>query len=184
LFWSVINSNHFIKPLNVSNNYMKNFLKFGLLLILTFQSCFIFAQKFEKKYFVKTAWFVNNKDSIFYKSDTLKLIKHVNLGPEWSGKEYSENEMEYFGHGDFVEIKFERHSNLHFNWRVGNSHFIIPTLPWKWKYKKDDQTIEIRDDKDILILKCQPIFEKQIEITSRYDKNIMKTVELTVVRIK
>ncbi|WP_430401195.1 hypothetical protein [Flavobacterium sp.] len=165
---------------------MKNLVKFGLLLILIFQSCFIIAQKFDKKYFVKTAWFVNNKDSIFYKSDTLKLIKHVNLSPKWSGngKLYSENEMEYFGHGDFVEIKFERQGELYFNWRVKNSKFRFPILPWNWKYKKNEQTIEIHDDKDLLILKFKPIFEKQIEITSRYDKNKMKTVELTVVRIK
>ena len=82
----------------------------GLLLL----SGIICGQTFNKKYFINTDWFSNNKDSAFYKADTIRIIKYTNFGPLWSTggkKEYAEYEAKYLNHGDFAEFGFKKNNN-------------------------------------------------------------------------
>lgn len=170
---------------------MRNNKKYTFLVILLLQSFFLTAQKFDKNYFIKTFWFVDNNYEEFYKSDTLKLIKHAKYVPEWLGndsirnlKHYNESEMRNAGHGLLVELRFKKRNRLYIDWRIQRAMYVTEIHPWVWKYKKKDSTITIYDDEKKLILKFKPLFEKQIEVYSEFDKKMIKTIELTVVRIK
>ena len=56
---------------------MRNLEKYTFLVILLLHSFFLTAQKFDKNYFIKTFWYIDNNVGEFEKSDTLKLIKHT-----------------------------------------------------------------------------------------------------------
>ncbi len=163
---------------------MRNPERHTFLVILLLQSFFLSAQKFDKKYFIQTYWYVNNNYEEFYKSDTIKFIKHATFAPEWSGKEtdYEENEKRNSGRGALVELRFKKANRLYISWRNRRAMYENPIKPWSWKYKKKDSTIILYDEEKKVFLKFKPLFERQIEVYSESDKKMINTIELTVVR--
>lgn len=164
---------------------MRNLKKNTFLVLLLLQSFFLIAQKFDKNYFIKTYWYINNNSNEFNKSDTLRLIKHLKFAPEWSGKEsdYAENEKRNLGLGQLVELRFKKRNELYIDWRLPHAMYQCVIKPWKWKYKKKDSTITIYDEEKKVVIKFKPLFEKQIEVYSEFEKKMIKTIELTVLRI-
>ena len=93
--------------------------------ILTILTLLLFinvsGQTFTKKDFVKTDWFTENIDSLFFKSDTVRLIQHTNFGPEWAKEEYAEYEMKYFDHGDYLNFGLKKFGQLEY-WETYNNY--------------------------------------------------------------
>ena len=160
-----------------------HWLFLGLLLL---SSTILCGQTFNKKYFTKTDWFSNNKDSIFYTTDTLKFIKHCNLGPEWAPKEYAEYEMKYLNHGDYIVLGFKRHKKINFSWCIDNYIGVVPGGQWTWTFDEKTNQLKIYNDKKTVIGSFRPISERQIKIESRFadQKDLLTTTELTLIRIK
>jgi hypothetical protein len=158
----------------------------NLTLILLFFTNVIFGQTYYKKYFEKTSWFSNNKDSNFFKSDTLRIIKHSNFGPKWSPKEYAESEMKYLNHGDFVEFGFGRHNIVNLSYQYHNYMNEVPGGQWSWTFDKKTNLLTIYDGENKLFFSFRPISERQIKIESRFSeqKDLLTTTELTVIRKK
>ena len=161
-------------------------LFYGLLL-----STILSGQTFDKKYFVKSEWFSNNKDSCFYINDTLKLIKHSNLAPQWATKasnqtEYAEFEMKYLGTGDFVEFGFTSNKKIHLSWRQHNSMHIVPAGPWTWTFDEKTNIVSFYSYDKKSVFAFRPIAERKVAIESRFaeHKDLLTTTELTVIRIK
>ncbi|MES2284105.1 MAG: hypothetical protein V4547_00370 [Bacteroidota bacterium] len=159
--------------------------------LVCLQSTIICGQSFNKKYFSNTDWFSNNRDSIFFKADTLKFIKYSNLAPKLalrqsSRKEYAESEMNYLSSGNYVEYGFERHKMLYFCEITNNYMCAVAGLEtWKWKFEKKTNLLNFYYN-DKLFSTFRFISEKQINIESKYaeQKDLLTTIELTAIRVK
>ncbi len=160
--------------------------RYLLFLGILFSSTIVWGQTFNKKCFTNTDWFSNNKDSAFYKLDTLEFIKYSNFGPPWAAKEHAEYEMKYLNHGDFVVLGFRRHGKLNFSWRYKNSMGVIPGGQWTWTFDSKTNQLKIYEDKKVVAGVFRPVSERQVKIESRFaeQKGLLTTTELTLVRIK
>jgi hypothetical protein len=161
--------------------------KLHLLIIgILLSSTMLWGQTFNEKYFTNTDWFSNNKDSGFYKLDTLKFIKYSNYGPEWAAKEYAEYEMKFLNHGDFVVFGFKRHGKMNFSWRYNNYRGVVPGGQWTWMFESKTNELIIYDDKKVVLGTFRPIYERPVKIESRFaeQKDLLSTTELTLIRIK
>jgi len=165
-----------------------------MLKVIFFSICLLsttlFGQTFSKKYFASTDWFSSNKDSCFYKKDTLKIIKHSVVAPNWASelqnrKEYAEFELKYLNTGDFVEFGFSNNRNMHLSWRHSNYINTVPGGQWTWSFDEKTNILSFYDHEKKLVFSFQPISEKQIQIESRFaeHKELLKTIELTAIRI-
>jgi hypothetical protein len=160
--------------------------RYLLFLGLLFSSTILCGQIFNEKYFTKTDWFSNNKDSIFHILDTLKFIKYSNHGPQWDPKEYAECEAKYLNHGDYVVLGFKRHQKMDFSWRYNNYMGIVPGGKWTWAFDKKTNQLKIYDYKKSVVGSFLPISERRIKIESRFadQKDSLTTTELTLIRMK
>lgn len=157
-----------------------------LLFAILFSPAILCGQTFSEKYFTKTEWFSDNKDSAFYNLDTLRFIKYSNFGPQWAAKEHAEYEMKYLNHGDFVVLGFKKHGKLQFSWRYNNSLSVVPGGQWSWSFDKKSNWLTIYDDRKSTVGSYRPISEKSVKIESRFaeQKELLTTTELTLVRVK
>lgn len=158
-----------------------------LIILFLFLGLSINAQNFSKKDFIQTDWFTENIDSLFFKSDTIRLIKYSNYGPEWDKEEFAEYEMKYFNHGHYINFEFKRFGNFQF-WETYNNYMIyVPIIiaPFKWKFDKKNQVLLVFKGNDVY-LKLKPLSIRHIEIESRYaeQKDLLITTELTLKKIK
>jgi hypothetical protein len=155
-----------------------------LFIFLIFWITILKGQSFNKKYFTETNWFSNNKDSAFYKADTVHFIKYSNKAPEWSSDQFAEDEIKYLTHGDFVKISFEKNNKLFLAGRQNNFQ-IIRSGKWTWNYDSKSHTICIYCN-DIIVSSFMPIAEREIKIESGFAKpeGLLTTNELTLIRIK
>jgi len=157
--------------------------------ILTILTLLLFinvsGQSFSKKDFVKTDWFTENIDSLFFKSDTIRLIQHTNYGPEWAKDEYAEYEMKYFDHGDYLNFGFQRFGRFEY-WKTYNNYIhSVPIADFTWKFDKNNQILTVYKD-IVAYFKLKPNSKRQIKIESRYaeQKDLLTTNELTLIKIK
>jgi hypothetical protein len=141
-----------------------------------------------KAYFTNTNWFSNNKDSAFFKADTIRLVKYSNLAPDFQTrgkKEYAEWETKYLGHGDFVQIGLNRHKELHFTEMHSNSMSNVWGEPLTWLFDENTILLKLFDTKHKVISSFQPVSKKQMHIESRFsEQKDLLTTELTLVRVK
>ena len=107
---------------------------FGLMCVLQ-----VNAQKLTRKTFAKTEWFSDNYDSIFYKSDTIKLIKYSNLVSNDLGfNEYAESEGLLFKNPIYVHFKFNRFGTLDF-WNIEYHWSTVSRMgERKWRFFKKE----------------------------------------------
>ncbi len=138
------------------------------------------AQSFSKKDFVKTDWFTENIDSLFFKSDTIRLIKHSNKGPEWAKDEYAESQILYLKHGDYLNFRFKMFGNFEY-WETSKNYInIVPIANFTWKFDKRKQSVIVFKNK-VLFFELKPISIKEIKLESRFaeQKDLLKTIEVT-----
>jgi len=158
--------------------------KYLVSLLLLLSSILVQSQIITKKDLNKSYWFTDNKDSVFFKSDTIKIIKYSNQSPEWSKTDYAECEQEYLGHGKYIELGFGKFKALNYTEIYYSSSMIDLASKYNWDFKNDLILRILKNNKPICSLK--PISLKEVEIKSRFaeQKDLLKTQELTFVRIK
>lgn len=157
-----------------------------LFLGLLISTTILCGQTFNEKYFIKTDWFSNNKDSVFFRADTLKLIKYSNFGTILTPKKYAESEIKYLNHGDYVTLSFKKYKKIDFSWRYDNYIGLVSGGQWTRTFDKKTNELKIYNDKKELIASFKPISEKKIKIESIFleQKNLLTTIELTLLRKK
>lgn len=144
------------------------------------------AQTFSKKQIKNTEWFTDNKDSIFYKRDTIKLIKYSQKSQQQFSKlqiQYDESEYDYLGHFEYVKLGFKKGKNLNFiqiNWSQGISYAKGVLF---WKYDKNNTIISIYEDKE-LKYRFKILNLREINLVSKKNKNeAIKSTELTLLHL-
>jgi len=154
-------------------------------ILITLISLTANAQEFSKKDFAKTDWFANNLDSLFYTSDTIRLIKHMNKAPEWANKEYAEYEMKYLEHGDYLNFRFKKSGKFEYSATYNNYVNSIPLGLFSWKFDKADNTLKVFR-KEELFFELTPISSRIIQIESRFvqHKDLLQTEEWIFLKIK
>ncbi len=142
------------------------------------------ARSFTKSDFTNTAWFTNNWDRDFYHLDTVQFIRYSNAAPEWDEfADFAEDEMDFLGHGDFLEYHFGKKGKL--KSFESRENYIrtesIGTL--KWKFNVKEQRLETFRNEGRLFA-FRPIAMRKITLRSQYSehKNRLETIELTLVR--
>lgn len=142
----------------------------------------LYSQNFSKKYFIKTSWFSNNKDSAFYKEDTIRLIKYINPSPEWTKEGYAEYEMKYLSHGDYIQIGFNKFNQLILTGRRNNYIGIVYDRKSSWMFRKKNGQLTICLNNSISSF--VPIKEQSTKIESKFaeQKEMLTTTELILVR--
>ena len=147
-------------------------------------SLFVNAQTLSKKELRNSEWFSDNKDSVFFKSDTIKLINYKNKSQKQIkdlNVESAVDEYKYFGHSIFVSLYFKKNMNLAFTeqyWHLAASY---PNGLFTWNFDKKNIIYIYKSNK--LNYKLKIIGNREIEIKLN-NSELIKTMELTVVKIK
>ena len=115
------------------------FLYFLAYLLLPTQ--LIFSQSISNREFRKTTWFTFNRDSLFYKSDTIRLIKYSNPIKE-NGNVFFYQESEFFNDTESVILRFMTKRYLNFS--VKKFHMSSVYL-MKWKLNNKDSTLTLKN---------------------------------------
>ena len=112
------------------------------ILILLLTSKLVFSQSISNKEFRKSEWFISNKDSAFFKSDTLKFIKYSN---PIKGFNNLYEESEYFDDKESIILKFTQKKYLNFYDK--KFHLYSISLE-KWNLNKKDSILRISNKKE------------------------------------
>lgn len=143
------------------------------ILILLLTSKLVFSQSISNKEFRKSEWFISNKDSAFFKSDTLKFIKYSN---PIKGFNNLYEESEYFDDAESIILKFTQKKYLNFYDK--KFHLYSISLE-KWNLNKKDSILRIsnKKEKDLVfkIIKFKKILFKK-------DQKEFETTEMLVVK--
>lgn len=145
-----------------------------------------YGQSFSKKQIKKTEWFSDNKDSVFFKRDTIKLIKYTQKSQQQFNKydiQFDEREYDYLGHLEYVTLGFMKARNFSFtqkNWSLGIGY--AEGLLF-WSYDDKNCILSIYKRKN-LIHRFKVLNWNEIDITSNKNKNEkIKSIELTLLRL-
>lgn len=131
------------------------------------------SQSISNREFRKTEWFTTNKDSLFFKSDTLKIIKYSN--PIKEIKELYE-ESEFFDDSESIILKFGKNKHLNFYDKKFHMHSLSLK---KWDLNKKDSILRIGNEKETeLILKIIAIKK----LTFIKDREEFETTEMLIVK--
>ena len=153
---------------------MKNISTLILIVSILF-SHVIYSQSISKKEIRNTYWFSINKDSLFYKSDTIRLIKYSNRIEHYRNSDFYE-ESEYFDDTQCIQISFKRNKYLYFVRK--NFHMYSLSLK-KWFYDKKNSTLKIYGKKgDEQFYKIISINE----IEFGYQNEKFRTKEMLLIR--
>ncbi len=143
------------------------------ILILLLTSKLVFSQSISNKEFRKSEWFISNKDSAFFKSDTLKFIKYSN---PIKGFNNLYEESEYFDDTESIILKFTQKKYLNFYDK--KFHLYSISLE-KWNLNNKDLILRIsnKKEKDLVfkIIKFKKILFKK-------DQKEFETTEMLVVK--
>jgi len=143
------------------------------ILILLLTSKLVFSQSISNKEFRKSEWFISNKDSAFFKSDTLKFIKYSN---PIKGFNNLYEESEYFDDTESIILKFTQKKYLNFYDK--KFHLYSISLE-KWNLNKKDSILRIsnKKEKDLVfkIIKFKKILFKK-------DQKEFETTEMLVIK--
>ena len=143
-----------------------------LILVSTQLTC---SQSLTKKYFKKSSWFTNNKDSLFHKTDTIRFIKNSNP------IEYLENiyeEGEYFDDSECVIFSFKE--NNHLDFFTKNFHEYELSFK-KYDFNKKDSILKIGIRfKEEVLLNLKVISVKKLKY--KKGEKEFETTEIIVVK--
>lgn len=182
-FFVIFNS-RISSPILNTKQFNMNILYLSFILLISFTSN---AQSFSKKKIKNTEWFSDNIDSVFFKRDTIKLIKYTQKSQQQFNKfefQYDESEYEYLGHLEYVKLGFKKGSNFNFNqinWSQGISYVRGVLF---WKYDENNMIISIYENKNLKYsFKISSV--REIDIVSKtLDQKIIKSTELTLIKLK
>jgi|GEM_PF-1280277 len=157
-----------------------------LILVCLFLAFLATGQTLRKKDFVNTEWFSNNLDSLFYKTDTVKLIKYSNIAPKNRGFHgYAESEFKFLKHGYYIQLQFNKAGSMDFwdiKYEMAATYYKGATT---WTFDNNENVLLIfRFGK--LEFKLKPILVKEVELESKYaDTNSqIKTIEVIMLKNK
>ena len=115
-------------------------LRFGFLL---FVFCFVAnarAQKIDSDFFLGDEWAIRNGDSLFFKSDTLRMIKLAKRQSKQS-RNIAVNLADYYK-TDFVLINFVSKKKAHISYVSINSWLMSRRKgSYTWKFNDGDQVL-------------------------------------------
>ena len=118
---------------------MKKVLLLFICLFLAFQAI---GQSLRKKDFVNTEWFSNNLDSLFYKTDTVKLLKYSNFAPTNRGFDgYAESEFKFLKHGYYIQLQFKKAGRMNFS--DIKYEMAATSLDRTWTFNKNENVLFI-----------------------------------------
>ena len=164
---------------------MQPLVKFLIVLLSLLSTSYPYAQDYSKKDFIETYWFTNNLNDTFFNTDTILLIKHVNKGPTWAYNEFSESEISYLKHGNYLNFGFNKFRQFEY-WKTYNNYMnTISFSKFNWKFDKKKKVLKVYKDKELFFL-LMPISNKTINIKSKFagDSVLLQTEEWTFVRIE
>ncbi|WP_420572280.1 hypothetical protein [Kordia sp.] len=148
----------------------------------------VFAQKVKNKHFsradfVKTSWFIDNKNNAFLKNDTLRFIKYSNKADNHEYIEFKEYEMQHLVHGYFIELSFNHGIKMNYSERLNNYAHVYDFKEYWWQFHKENNSLLIYRENELLV-KLKPIKQRKIKIESRLasDSKCLETTEITFVR--
>jgi len=147
---------------------------------------YVKSQIFSKNDFTNTEWFTNNYDSLFFKSDTVTLIKYSNLNSNNLGfNEHSESEQKFLNHGYYIHLQFCKNGQMNF-WVISYEKCSKSIIGERtWSFNKKNNALEIKRNK-IIEFELTPLSKNEIELESQYakEKNAIKTIKITLVKHK
>ena len=154
----------------------------GLLVFLIFKNSDIKAQVFSKKYFEETKWASKSNDSLFFKADTVKLVKTVEDTYFINGQ--GMNIPRYF-YSDFVQLEFYKNKKLKLS-TVKLEEWLVGTFEgeYKWEYHKLKFSLDLYLNGIVLSsFVIIPNSEKKIFLPSLYaNQPSIETIEISLLR--
>jgi hypothetical protein len=130
-----------------------------------------------------TAWFATNKDSVFYKSDSIMLIQHLNnYGPE---EFFIEDAVSFFDSSDIVRLTLMPEGELRFSIYFPKENAVTKsTGKYTWEYDIIKNLVRLsKNDQPFFCF--QPISTYKIKVKSRVTEvpDSVNTNRLLVKRI-
>ena len=158
---------------------------FFLIAICLFCYSNSYAQSFNAKYFESTMWASAARDSIFFKADTIKLVKVIEDTYFINGKAMAVED--YFHNYNYFVLKLLKKNKLKFS-EFLIEEWLISTSPEanKWEYNIRTKSLDLFKNGK-LFASFIPIPKSQVivEIKSSYNGDPkLKTVEISLVKRK
>jgi len=143
------------------------------------------AQPFSKKYFELTKWASNNTDSLFFKSDTVRLVKIIDDTYLTDGK--SMDVDEYFGDANYLMLEFAKQNKLVLTTTNRNAEYIRKLRgSYTWDFNTSKKILYLYLNKKLLasfILISHS--QRRVNIRGKYmDKPKVETIEISLKRNK
>ncbi|MCK8521902.1 hypothetical protein M0D21_10010 [Aquimarina sp. D1M17] len=149
----------------------KRYLYILGLILIVFQSCF--SQSISRREFKKTRWFTSNKDSLFFKSDTIRFIKYSNKSKKEDNMEFCPETLSFY---DVESIQLWFTQNRYMNFLKQDFHIHTIKLN-KWILGKKDSTLTLESEKKINYF-FKIIRIKNLEFESNGQKFVTKEMIL------
>ena len=143
------------------------------------------AQSFNAKYFESTMWASAARDSIFFKADTIKLVKVVKDTYFINGKAMAVED--YFYNYNYFVLKFLKKKRLIFSEALIEEWMIKTRLEdTKWEYNIKSKSLDLfKNGKLLSSFIPIPKSEVIVKIKSKYNGDpYLKTVEISLVKRK
>lgn len=133
------------------------------------------------KDFESTTWASSNRDSFFFKSDTVKLIKIGDKSSSASEKDAAG----YFGNHDFVTMDFKQNHELHlFLTKVDPWSIVTKEGKYLWSFDEKDRVLKLFYNNK-LFATLVVVDQKEVELKSNYvDRSAKKTMEITLHKVR
>ena len=140
-------------------------------------------QNFNKHFFDNTRWFSENRDSMFFKADTIKWIQNINPAPNWTTEKNAEKDYGYLNSWEHVQFELKHNNIMILIKKYGSSATVYASETWQWNYNKKRKVVEIYF-KEKLIASFKPISQREIKIESKFSgSKPLTTHELTLTRV-
>lgn len=156
---------------------------FNIIFISFFLCSFAEGQNaFNKTYFEKTIWASLNKDSLFFKLDTIKMVK-INKKLPLNDKNIMQVDA-FFNENNYVTLNFKKHKKLElssYNVRAWMRTTKVGT--YNWMFKNIDKSINLFFEGK-LFASFVPIYENQTWVPSSHTDIPIQTTEITLIRVR
>ena len=156
---------------------MKVFL-FFLLLLYSFN---LASQNLSKSDLRKSIWLTDNKDSVFYRSETINIISILKSRISLNKKERISILYDYLNNWDKTELQFKSLGRARILDHDGDGYVTRFKDNWRWKFSKKEQEISIFF-KHKIFHQFEIIADSTITLKVRKNKIDLRT--LTLKRIK
>ena len=130
----------------------------------------------KKDYLIKTQWASKDNDSLFFKLDTIQLVKLNSID--------SSNLATYFNGNDYITIKLNKGGKMQLSthqvkiWSVTTRYG-----RYKWAFDQTKQVLSLFLNKK-RFASFRPISQRQVEVPSKYsDYPPFRTNEISLKRI-